>query len=563
MSLDVRAVVRALANDLQRVRAATAAFHAGKSADGAALAHALGVAGLLPHALASQQFLAALVAAGEGARAALFDAHARGDGWMKAPERGQSAARYLRPESFEGSLRELGRRAAIPPVWEEDYRQHLEDWQDYLDDAGDAPDYDEVVEAYARVAEALALPERHPVAAAGRRLPQIADASIAQIVKAHANARFSVWEQLRSRLPAGIDRALDAAGGEEVAGTAYAFSGSAAALRLDGDLWAELEPDGDVALVWNGEAATAPEVRDGAGHPRNFAVDAVGVGRLAMARGDVLRVGDLLVDLELGDVAKVPLLDPASVARVRADATVAARVLVACGTDARSLALAALGVPAENIVLLAPSEGVARAAECAVRDALAALGSTAALETDVYDDVEALVLRAEAAVARGGDPDPGEVVLEVGTLGAEAAALVGGLAGARGYRLGCADPAGARPPRTYLSPRHMVPEDPRDIALALFTAGAVPEALERLEQALAAGFTGGGVEVLREVAEALLTRCGGEAVDVSDLLVGVPEHARDEVSAAFTGLGESPGRVTVMEAAGRIGTAWGRLQGGA
>jgi hypothetical protein len=387
MSLDVSAVVRALAGDLSRVRAATAAFHAGNSVDGAALAHALGVAGLLPNALASQQFLEALVAGGEVARSALLAAHARGEGWVMAPERGQGAARHLVPETFEGSLRELGRRAAIPPIWAEDYRQHLEDWQDYLDEAGDAPDYDEVVDAYARMADALALPERHPVSAAGRPLPEVSDAALARIVKAHADARFSVWEQLRSRLPAAIDRAFDPAVGEEVAGVAYAYAGTVAALRLDGDLWAELYPDGTTSVVWNGADASVPAVRDAAGHARSFTVDKEGMGRLPIRRGETLRVGDYIVDLDLGGVVRAPALDAVTVARVRADATVAAQVLVACGTDASTLALAASGVPAANVVLLAPSESVASAAAFVLRETLSPLGVVCDVETDAYGDV--------------------------------------------------------------------------------------------------------------------------------------------------------------------------------
>lgn len=563
MPLDVRAVVRALANDLPRVHAAASALQAGHLPAGDELACVLGVAGLLPNALASRQLVDALER-NDGARAALRDALQRGVGWRKAPSLDASALRRLDSETIDGSLRELGRRASLPPAWVHDYREHLEEWQDYLDDTGDSPDYDEVVDAYARVAEALALPADHPVAAAGRRLPEVAESTLRRIVAERAQARFSLIERLRSRLPADMDRALDAWGQPEVASVAHAFSGPVPALKLAGDLWVELQDDGEASLLWGGAPSDAPHVRteDGVlveGH--------VGTGddlvRWPLPRGGALRAGDLLVDVDLRAPVAVPHLDAADIARVRADATVAARLLVACGTDARRLALAAVGVPAGSIVILAPSDEIARGAEVAVKDALARVGVTAEVDTDVYADAEALVLRAEAAVARSGDPDPGDVVLDVGALDVQAAALVGGLAGARGYRIGVAHAEGSAPPRTYLSPRHAVPEDPRGLAFALFAAGALPEAAETLERCLAAGFIGGQVAVLRDIAEALLARADGEKVDVSALLTGVPEGAaREAVAEAFADLGEAPDRAAVMDAAARIGAAWETLQGG-
>ncbi len=561
MSFDSRGFVLALARELQDLHAAADALANAGALDGASLAHHLGVAGLLPNALASRRFLDALAVRGVDAREALLRAYRDGATWVRAPASGTYGRHHGYEAHIPGSLRELGRHTALPPGWRDDYREHLDDWQDYLDDIGDSPDYDDVVNAFAAVAERLRLGDDHPVRVAGTRLPTISDAALAAIAHTHESARFSLMERLRSRLPADLDRALDGGDARPVATVAYAYSGGPRALPIGDDLWLELTPEGATALIWSGDASAAPTVSDAQGHALPAVPSEDSLVRWPMERGTTVSAGDLLVDLDFRTVVRMPRVERERVARARADAAVGARLLVVHGTDASTLAHACLGMPADEVVLLAPSEEVARAAAFAVAKGLRDLRVSASVETDVAADPEAVVLRAEAAVARCGDIRPADVVLEVGGTDVETSALLGGLAGVRGYRLSISDPECAVPPRTHLSPRHLVPEDPRPLAYALFAGGALPEAMDALDHAVEAGFADGALLGLREVGAYLLARAVDEETELDPVLDAVPSRLRSEVGTVLRALGPRPDREAVMEAAARVATVWQPLSG--
>lgn len=560
MSIDPRDPIRALASALPSLNAVTASIKSGVVPDVGALSAALGVAGLLPNAMSAQRFQEAIRAQSAQLRPAMAAACRNGDGWQRAPRRGTYGVGHMQSEHFARTLHELGRHAGLPPEWLDDYEQHLDEWQDYLDDIGDSPDYDEVVESFARVAQLLGLPDDHPACRAGRPLPKVADEVLLRLAESRARARFSLIERLRSRLPAAVDRALD--GPQPVATVAYAFASSPAAIPVEGNLWLQLDESGQASLAWFGTTESAPQVRDLAGSTRpSLRETDAGPTVWPLDGADAVTVGDeLLVDLELRNAVRIPVVDDATFARVRADDTVAATLLVVCGSDSRVLALAAAGVPAAHVVLLAPTIETARAAELASRPLLDRYGSV--LSIDVYEGADALVGRAEAAVARAGDPPSASVVIELAGVDTEAAALLGGLAAVRGYRIAFTDPSGAVPPRTRLSTRFLIPEDPRQLALALFTGGALPAAVDALRQALEAGFHTGGVAALLEVAEHLLDRASGVNETAENLLAALPASLATVVEAALAALGEAPDRVAVMESAETIGEAWSQLWGG-